>query len=323
MNTMKWLIKREFWEHKGGFVWAPIVIGVILVTLTLTIALFAGSADNVKIGINNSAMQELQAADTPERRALIAKGIGNSALLVSSIPFFLTFSLVSFFFCLSALFDERKDRSVLFWKSLPVSDTHTVLSKVVVALLLAPLIALIVATIVSFLQALLVCLGAAMFGVGGKIFGIVFGSADLYLTPFRLAAMLPIYALWALPAVGWLLLVSAWAPSKPFLWAVGVPLVIGVLISMANRMYGGELEIDQWVWREVIGRGFFSIVPGSWFSFHEAERDMVAQMQQPDSGMMLTQSFAILASPNVWIGAAIGAVMIYGAMRLRRWKDEG
>jgi ABC-2 type transport system permease protein len=323
MNTMKWLIKREFWEHKGGFVWAPIVIGVILVVLTLTIVVFAGSADDVKIGISNSALKELQAADTAETRALIAKGIGNGVLVVSSVPFFLTFSLVSFFFCLGALFDERKDRSVLFWKSLPVSDAETVLSKVIVALVLAPLIALIVATAVALLQALLVSAGAAMFGRGGQVFGLIFGSPDLYLAPARFAAMLPIYVLWALPTVGWLLLVSAWAPSKPFLWAVGVPLVMGILISMASRMHGGGLRFDEWVWREVIGRGFLSIVPGSWFSFHRAERDLVAQMQYPDVGFMLTQSFGILASPNIWIGAALGAAMIYGAIRLRRWKDEG
>jgi ABC-2 type transport system permease protein len=322
MNTMKWLIKREFWEHKGGFVWAPIVIGVILVLLTLMIVVSAGSGDDIRIAISDGALKELQ-ADTPEGRALIAKGIGHGALLVSSIPFFLTVSLVSFFFCLGALFDERKDRSVLFWKSLPVSDAQTVLSKVIVALVLAPLIALIVASAVTVLQALLVFAGAAMFGQGGQVFGLIFGGPDLYLAPLRFAAMLPIYMLWALPTVGWLLLVSAWAPGKPVLWAVGVPLVIGVLISMANKMHGGGLRFDAWVWREVIGRGFLSIVPGSWFSFHHAERDLVAQMKYPDVGVMLTQSFGILASPNIWIGAALGAVMIYGAIRLRRWKDEG
>jgi ABC-2 type transport system permease protein len=193
----------------------------------------------------------------------------------------------------------------------------------IVALVLAPLIALIVAVVVTFLQALLISAGAVTFGKGGLVFGILFGGPDLYLTPFKFAAMLPIYVLWALPTVGWLLLVSAWAPGKPFLWAVGVPLVIGILISMANKMHGGGLGFDEWVWREVIGRGFLSIVPGSWFSFHRAERDLVAQMQYPDVGFMLTQSFGILASPNIWIGAAVGAAMIYGAIRLRRWKDEG
>jgi len=35
MKTFYWLVKREFWEHKGGFFWAPVISGIVFLELAL------------------------------------------------------------------------------------------------------------------------------------------------------------------------------------------------------------------------------------------------------------------------------------------------
>ena len=323
MNTMKWLVKREYWEHKGGFFWAPVVIGAIM-TFFLGATLFAGVVMGSKHGvqINGTTVTNLSGAMTAEQQSELASGLANG-YMGASAPLFMVLGALVFFFCLGTLFDERRDRSVLFWKSLPISDAATVLSKVAIALIVAPLITLAIATLMSLLSTLLICTAAAVSGL--NVFGQVFGSSSLYFAPFQVAAMLPVYVLWALPAVGWLMMVSAWARTKPFLWAVGTPLLAGALMSWFNIMFGFGWN-TSWFWQHIVGRGLLSVMPGTWFAHHGMvnARDVTAGIHQNfDMGMILTQSWQALATADLWIGVAVGAAMIYAAIRLRRWRDEG
>jgi len=225
-----------------------------------------------------------------------------------------------FFFCLGCLFDERKDRSVLFWKSLPLSDTQTVLSKAMMALVGAPLITFGFAMATSLLALLIICIGAAVSGL--NLFGAVLASSATYTSPFLVLAMLPVYVVWALPTVGWLMMVSAWARTKVFLWAVVVPIMAGVLLSWFEAMF--EFGIDvKWFWHNIVARGLLSVVPGSWFAFSDDASIQVHEGSHMVFSDVATQSFHALAAPGAWIGAVVGIAMIYVATRLRRWKDEG
>ena len=329
MNTMKWLVKREYWEHKGGFFWAPVVVAAIMtffIAATMFTAVAMGTKHgfqrNVVNGVTVSTVTDLSSVMNPEQQSEAATAAA-AGYMGMSAPLFLVLGFVVFFFSLSALFDERRDRSVLFWKSLPISDSATVLSKVAIALIVAPLITLVVATLMSSLLLLLACIAAAMTGL--HVFGQVFGTSSLYLAPFQVAAMLPVYILWALPAVGWLLMVSAWARTKPFLWAVGAPLLAGGLLSWFNMMFGFGWNTG-WFWQHIVGRGLLSVIPGGWFMHHGMvnARDVTAGIHQnSDMGMVLTQSWRVFATLDLWIGVAAGAAMIYAAIRLRRWRDEG
>ncbi len=329
MNTMKWLVKREYWEHKGGFFWAPVVVAAIMtffIAATMFTAVAMGTKHgfqrSVVNGVTVSTVSNLSSVMNPEQQSEAATAAATGYMGMSA-PLFLVLGFVVFFFSLSALFDERRDRSVLFWKSLPISDSATVLSKVAIALIVAPLITLVVATLMSSLLLLLGCIAAAMTGL--HVFGQVFGSPSLYLAPFQVAAMLPVYILWALPAVGWLLMVSAWARTKPFLWAVGAPLLAGGLLSWFNLMFGFGWNTG-WFWQHIVGRGLLSVMPGGWFTHHGMvnARDVTAGIHQnSDMGMVLTQSWRVFATADLWIGVAAGAAMIYAAIRLRRWRDEG
>jgi ABC-2 type transport system permease protein len=323
MNTKKfnWLLKREFWEHKGGFFWAPIVVSVIIAVFTAGTILFGvlkgGEAD---IKINGQGVTNLAAEFAVENKAAAIEKVTAISYTSAVTPLLVVLSFTLFFYCLNALFDERKDRSVLFWKSLPVTDNATVVSKVAMALALAPLMTLFFGTILSLLIAIFISLGAAAAGI--NIFGGVLSSSTLYLAPLQAVATLPIYALWALPTVGWLLMVGAWARSKPFLWAVGTPLLTVGLIAWFNKMFAFGWNIE-WLWKYIVGRGLLSLAPGSWFAYSREDMQFISGMHEVKVASLFTQSWHQLTTPNLWIGVAVGAAMIYAAIRLRRWKDEG
>ena len=328
MNTMKWLVKREFWEHKGGFFWAPVWIGAIMTLflgITIAIAVAVGNKHIVTTnGISVTTTTNLSHELTPDQQQQVVTGLANGYMGMSA-PLFMVLGIVVFFFCLGALFDDRKDRSVLFWKSLPISDSATVLSKVAIVLVVAPLITLLIATATSVLSLLFICIGATASGLHG--FGQVFANPNLYLAPFQIAAMLPVYALWALPTVGWLMMVSAWARTKPFLWAVGAPVLTGTLLSWFNAMFGFGWNIG-WFWHHIVGRGLLSMFPWTWLAAHPSDIGHVGisdnqDFHTVDMGSLLTHSWQMLATMDLWIGVAAGAAMIYATIRLRRWRDEG
>jgi len=319
-SKMKWLLKREFWEHKGGFFWAPIVVSLIVTVIT-AFTILVGVTQGVKstIVINGETVTNLAERFSPEQKATAVEHLA-STYMVSAVPLLFVLSFTVFFYCLSALFDERKDRSVLFWKSLPVTDGATVLSKVAVALCLAPLITLGLAIMLAIVNLTFLTIGAGAAGV--NIAGELVGSTSLYMAPLQIAALFPIYVLWALPTVGWLLMVGAWARSKPFLWAVGAPLLAMGLIAWFNKMFSFGWQLE-WFWLNIVGRGLLSLAPGSWFVLSGENIAVPGGMQEPQMNSLVTLSWAQLATPNLWIGVTVGAAMIYAAIRLRRWKDEG
>jgi ABC-2 type transport system permease protein len=183
----------------------------------------------------------------------------------------------------------------------------------------APLITLAFAIVTSLLSLLIILIGGAASGL--NLFGPVLASPATYAAPFMVLALVPVYMVWALPTVGWLMMVSAWARTKVFLWAVGVPVLTGVLISWFNAMFDFNWDV-QWFWHHIVGRGLLSAVPGAWFAFMDPSGGMHNE-EHFHLSMLVTASWQTLASANAWIGAAIGAAMIYVATRLRRWKDEG
>lgn len=322
MNTMQWLVRRELWEHKGALIWAPLLVAAILVLLFGGGGLYASlTTGNFQFQVGEHQVVAIHGIP-PALRAQLAS-VAASSYLALSAPLFLVLPVVAFFYCLAALHDDRRDRSILFWKSLPLSDRDTVLSKVIVALLVAPLVVIGVGIVASLLLLALGLMAAAANNI--NLFVPVLSDYRLYLSPLYLLAFLPLYILWALPTVGWLLLVSSWARSKVFLWAVGLPLVALAVLSwfdfVVGRFSGVSLHA-KWFGEEVVARFLGGLMPGIWFG--ELETETMRQMQGGlDAGMLLRLSYSTLASPAVWAAAIAGCAMIFGAMRLRRWRDEG
>lgn len=317
MNTFKWLLKREYWEHKGGMFWAPTVIATLMLAVAL-VSVLVGKAvgHSGKMQVNGVPVTSIEQLMPPDKQAELANGIAHG-FIGTSTALFVAMSFVVFFYLIGALYDDRSNRSVLFWKSLPVSDRDTVLSKVASALLVAPLITWSVAALSSLVLALIACFGMSISGL--NLFAQVLSNGKLYSLPFEFLACLPVYMLWALPTVGWLLMLSAWARTKPFLWAAGVPLLSGGLISWANAMFDLNLQLQQ-LWQG-IGRLLLSVVPGSW-SFLLKDPSSVG-VDSLDKGSPLAATWNLVALPDLWIGAVAGIAMIVVAIRLRRYRDEG
>jgi ABC-2 type transport system permease protein len=321
MKTMKWLLRREFWEHKGSFFWAPVAVAVAMVLLVgggFMYAMAFGGPENIQF--NGHSVASIQGVP-PALRYKMAN-VAASAYMGLAAPLFLVLTVVVFFYCLSALHDDRRDRSILFWKSLPLSDRDTVLSKVVTALVVAPVITIAIGTATALTLLVLGMISAA--GKGFNLFAPVLMEPNLYLGPLYLLAFLPLYAIWALPTVGWLMMVSSWARSKVFLWAIGIPLVVALVLKWFNFIVGhvSDTVFDvDWFVSEVVARGLTGLVPGIWLSHGDIE--IINQQYGLDPVQLLGLSYATLAQPGTWIAAAVGAGMIYAAIRLRRWRDEG
>ena len=326
-HKFRLLLRREFWEHKGGFLWAPLVAGGISLLLTIMAivigevaarqALADGEFDG-EVMINGLDLGYLTDKLGPSELENLSNGIDLALYMASGWPL-IVLGFVVFFYCLGALYDERKDRSVLFWKSLPVSDRDTVLSKVASALLVAPIIA--IAASLASMVGFLVVLSVLVLVHDGNPYVLLWGPGNPLDIVASYAATIPVYALWALPTVGWLLLCSAWSRSKPFLWAVMLPVFAGIFLSWFDLMPALDLD-SSWFWAHVVARLLLGTFPAMDLVYREGfgESDDPAAVLADLSAAGTLDS---LVMPELWIGAVAGALMILGAIRLRRWRDEG
>ena len=321
MKTFYWLVKREFWEHRGGFLWAPVIIGCVFLLLNL-MGIVAdeawGKLNNVCIGVCTGHNNMHQLTDALDQQSMAMVGAGLDMVMYStSFIISIVLGFVVFFYNLGALYDDRRDRSLLFWKSLPLSDTATVLSKVVAGTVLAPFIATICGVVTGIAMLLLFAIALSFHGVG--VWHLL-----TYAHPFQVIANLigtiPLYALWALPTTGWLLLCSAWARNKPFLWAAVLPVALGVMLGWFNLM-GTRVAGNGWYWKNVAGRILLSVFPGSWLGTWNFGGAGGSDGHGLDF-LNLGHTYAVLATPSFWIGAVAGLALIAGAIWLRRWRDD-
>jgi ABC-2 type transport system permease protein len=325
------LLRREFWEHKGGFFWAPLVAGGISLLLTAMAGITGEvminrasetqgiQVNGARMSINGLDLGMLTSKMGPDDMRQLG-GAVDASLLASSLWPFIAMTFVVFFYCLGALYDERKDRSVLFWKSLPLSDRDTVLSKVASAVVVAPVIAACAALLTMF-GFLLIASGLVLMH-GGSPMQLLWGPGSPLAIAAQFVAAIPVYALWSLPTVGWLLLCSAWARSKPFLWALMIPAFAGIFVSWFDIMEVFDLE-SSWFWKNVVARVLLGTVPGSWFDVARFDHIDVDGPQVVSQVVNLHSMYSVLLTPQLWIGVIAGAAMIVGAIRLRRWRDEG
>ena len=320
MKNLPQLMKREYWEHRGGFFWAPVWTAATLLFLCIIgmfVAMWHGSGranGEVHIGV---PLKQLIAKIPPEEMGKLGfaldGGLAGFWLVMQIVLFF-----VLFFYLIGALYDDRRDRSILFWKSLPISDSETVVSKVVMAALVAPLIAWAVTVALNFGFLVLLSIFVAINGVSPM--ETIWGPAEPIALWTKMLAVVPINAIWALPAIGWLLLTSSFAKSKPFLWAVALPVALGVMIAVFEVLESLRIP-DSWYWQNVAGRILVSIVPGSWVWLLDDSIIRGFERNGPNTLFTWDVIRTVLASTSMWIGAAAGAAMIAASVWFRRERE--
>ena len=314
----KWLLRREYWENRGGFFWGPVIAGAIIVGLNLILAVIGSIAARRSMGSSGFVFDN---ADTHEVGQALG-AMGDGMLVGGVIVACIVLAFVVFFYALGCLYDDRRDRSILFWKSLPVSDSQMVLSKLAWALVLAPVLAVAIGLLIGLALWLISALTITVNGVPAA--HAVFTQSHPLRIIGGVLACLPVYMAWALPTIGWLMFCSAAARSKPFLWAVLVPVLACVVISMTTILPGVAIAHDR-VWYTLAYRGLFSAVPGAWFPTISGVVDSSSAINTPDDlagAINLARSWQAFASADLWIGAVVGIALIAAAIRLRRWRDE-
>ena len=326
MKTFYWLVKREFWEHRGSFLLAPIITGGVMLVLTL-MGIITSEVFRARNGVqvNGIDFNTITAHMGPDALETIGKAL-DLAIMSPIVLIGIVLFLVVFFYCLGSLYDDRRDRSILFWKSLPISDRDTVLSKAFCATVLVPVIAIIVSVVTGLLIMVMMAIVASMHGA--NLWQMLWTLPHPFHITASMLSCIPLYVVWALPTVGWLMLCSAWARNKPFLWALIIPIGSGIIVSWFNLMGLFNLS-DQWFWGNVVGRSLLSVIPGGWipgqlFDHGSSQLDLAGAdgHQVFASVLAMSHNYVALVSPEFLIGAAAGVAMLAGAIWFRRWRDD-
>ena len=289
-TTLLALVRREFWEHRAHWV-APSVVAALIVLG----ALFA----SVKYRVPHADLS----GDHGPWDGMTMFAVMQGAV---SSPLSLVTAIVLVFYLLDCLYAERKDRSILFWKSLPVSDGLTVLSKLLVALIIVPLGVYVLGLVLS-LALTGIWQANAVFGRLPAIPG--WDMSGWLQAELALLLCLVVAALWYAPCAAYLLLVSAWARRNPFLWLLLPPVAAQIL----ERVALGTHHIASF-----IGYRLFGVWPElfSHMRFgHGRAFALGSALPQLDLG-------AVFTDVDLWLGLVAAAALAFAAIRLRRYRDD-
>ena len=309
MQAYSALVKREIWEHKSFWI-VPAVIGClgILFTLYGSGALLVAAHQGM-ININSDITG-------------VGRVEGVRAFIFGSAAFFNTVMLfMVWFYLMDTLYADRKDRSVLFWKSLPFSDTSTVLSKLFTGMVTAPALMLAAVIVTEIITGILFIIALSLVGV--NILPLVFQPGTIILAWITLAFALIVQSLWLVPFFGWFLLCSAWAKKLVLAWTVLIPL--GAML--VERLFIGTHYLSNAIFGH-LGKLFRMVMSGRYSVNGVSIGPGIGFGEKPDvfaghSGLMTLGSLVHeFAQPEMWIGIAIGAIFVFGAIWLRRNRSE-
>src|SRR5438477_11019994 len=283
-RPLYWSVRRELWENRSIYV-APLIVAAVQV--------FGFAISTIGLADRRGAVLLLD--DPLKQRAAIEAPYDMAAMMMIFIVF-----IVGVFYCLDALYGERRDRSILFWKSLPVSDLTTVLSKVTIPLVVLPLIAFGIVVCVQVIMLLQTSVVLISHGISPATTWAHFPVFQNWLVLlYGLAAI----ALWHAPIYGWLLLVSGWARRATFLWAVLPFVAIQIFEKITfNTSYFGSL----------VKYRLMGFALGA-FEFHSRDYPTIDSLAQLTPGRYLS-------SPGLWIGLVFAAAFLAAAVRLRRYR---
>lgn len=277
-----WSVRRELWENRSIYI-APLIVAAVV--------LFGSFVSSFHLPARRRLAMLL---DPAHRRAAIELPYDIAAMII-----ILTAFVIGLFYSLDALYGERRERSILFWKSLPVSDLTTVLSKAVIPLVILPLVIFVIIVATQFTMMLIS--SAALLSSG--LAGTTWANFNLFQQSLILLYSLIVIALWHAPIYGWALMISGWARRATFLWAVLPFLAIGVLEKIAfDTSHFASMLKDR-----LVGAGDTA------FAFQPHHGVAIESLAQLTPGRYL-------ATPGLWIGLAFAAAFVAIAVTQRRYR---
>ena len=280
-QPLYWCLRRELWENRSIYFVPLALAGIFLLGFMVNLTRLPHQ------------MRDLSSYDPVRQRNILAAPYDFSSGLMM-----LAVILVSAFYCVDALQGERRDRSILFWKSLPVSDFTTVMSKALIPIVIVPLFAFVVAIALQWIMLLLS--SAVLLANGLSVVTLWSQLSFFHMSLLLLYHLVTAHALWPAPVYGWLLFVSGWARRAVLVWAV-VPLVaIGAIEWLVfHTTYFARLIAARFIGG--IGDGGYN------------SPDMF-----PTNPMTHVHAGAFLLSPGLWIGLLVTAGFLAATVKLRR-----
>jgi len=288
-QPLYWSVRRELWENRSIYIAPAAVAAVVL------LGVLVGS-----INLHRAA-HLVSTLDASKRAIAFGVPFEGAAAIIMIASF-----IVAFFYCLGALQGERRDRSILFWKSLPVSDLTTVMAKAALPLIVLPVVTFLVIVVT---QLIILAASLAIMPTIGLPATTLWTQFPVLTTWMELAYLLVCLALWHAPIWGWLMLVSGWARRVTFLWAVGPPLAITVFEQLAF----GTSHVDALIRYRLTG-GLTEA-----FSMKETVLGQTgAGSVSFDSAQMNPIGF--LTSAGLWTGLVAAAALFAAVVWQRRYR---
>lgn len=299
------LLRRELWEHRSIYV-TPGVIALLVVLLSVTgqvtLSSFGQEVDIAILGASNLGLAERSAAVS-----VVMTGVASF--------FVLAMWVLTVFYALDALYAERKDRSILFWRSLPCTDSETVLSKLLTALFVIPLVTFVG---IAVTHVLVLAVSSIWLGIrGADAWHLLWTAAPFFDNWLATVVFLLALSLWLAPFVGWFLFVSAWTRRSPLLVAF---LPILVLPMLEKSLIGTSVLADAFFVRTG-SLPLFRGMDTTDFLFMEGENLRLAD----DAGISLLSLLDLsrfFGSPGLWLGLIVCGLLTAAAIYVRRYRDD-
>ncbi|MEX0965547.1 MAG: hypothetical protein WDZ52_16085 [Pseudohongiellaceae bacterium] len=273
------LLRREVQEHRNLFIGAPAVVALLILVASIWVI---------------TRIDQQQLAEGLRYVSVVFDGLSPFDMapffMLLAIPFFLTLFICSVIYLINTLYQDRKEMSVLFWQSMPVSNLQTVISKIVAISVVAP----IFYVLIIFAMYLVAMIWLTILGITHDVdlvgIGWMFLAAIVSLILTYLSAI--VTSLWLLPTIGWLLLFSAFARKTPLLWSVGVFILVGFLEDF------------------IFGTQYL----GNWVASRTADPNQYLIFE-------FSSLFERIFDYDTLFGVLVGSILIAGAVFMRRFID--
>ncbi len=313
---MKALVQREFWEHRGAFIKTPIIISIVFLVLIVggyfTAMFFVGKTGSEEItaqGIN-----ELTGL-TKEQLTMFWSG----ELIGLSLLFTFVLFIVMFFYILGSLYNDRKDQSIMFWKSLPISDVQTVGSKLFTAMFVVPLVYMAVLSVLFVIILILVSIALLFHGLNP--IQLVWTTIPVIQGVGLMLTGIFVQMIWALPIYGWLIFCSSFRKRRPFLFAVFVPATIALAWYWINMFSFKFTNLSMFKQPLLyLGRSAFPYISGAidnqgHGSFNINFDDETVPLE------LIANMLSSLVSIQVIYGMVFAAMFIVASIWVRRYRN--
>jgi len=306
MNQLA-LVRRELWEHRSIWI-TPAAVAFVVTFIAIAIVIMVAAFGEAV----NPEIEKIADATVPEvvRRAALA-----GVLVANTSVFAMAMWFLTIFYCLDALYAERKDKSILFWRSLPITDAETVVSKLLTAVVAIPVVTMAAVIVSHLLNLTVMSVWLGTEGVNPIRF--IWSAVPLFDTWTALLAVLLAIPIWLAPLLGWFLFISAWAKRGPFLRAVLPIAILPILEYIIFRSWNLGIAI--------VSRLRFETMPVfdiSEFASGFDEDDLHSLLEQDISLTSMLDLSAFLTSAEVWAGLLVCGLFTTAAIYVRRYRDE-